>query len=77
MLKNRLELTVCMAKTRSSGSTLCQRMINQAVEDSGKTHQDMSLTAALDALKGRNIRLYSDMKAVYGEGPYKISEPFQ
>ena len=52
--------------------------INEAVRKSGETYRDTSLTAALDALKGRNIRLYSDVvKAVYGEGPYKISDPFK
>ena len=51
--------------------------INDFVRNSGVTHREVPLSAALDALKGRNIRLYSDAtKAIYGEGPYCLSPEF-
>ena len=56
---------------------LSKQEINDAVRASGATHRDASLTVSLEALKGRNIRLYSDaVKSLYGEGPFRVATGF-
>ena len=50
---------------------------NDSVRSTGITHCEAPLSAALDALKGRIIRLYSDAaKVIYGEGPYCLSQEY-
>ena len=53
---------------------LSKSEINDVVKDSGQTYRSVSLPVALDALKGRTLRLYTDsVKALYGEGPFRVS----
>ena len=56
---------------------MSKQEINESMRQSGTTHRDAPLTASLAALKGRNIRLYSaSAKAMYGEGPFRLSSGF-
>ena len=42
-----------------------------------ESHRNTSVTQALTAIKGKGIRLYNDtVKALYGEGPYKLSPTY-
>ena len=57
---------------------MSKKEIDDAVKSEGLSHVDAPLATSLEALKPRNIRLYSDaVKAFYCEGPYRVSKEFE
>ena len=57
---------------------MSKKEIDDAVKSEGLSHIDAPLATSLEALKARNIRLYSDaVKALYREGPYRVSKEFE
>ena len=56
---------------------MSKKEIDDVVKSEVLSHFDAPPATSLQALKTRNIRLYSDaVKALYHEGPYRVSKEF-